>query len=147
MKDGHSLQSLAPECYWLRRISFYVHIVYPKHKLWLCQLQPLCKPLYLPIMRRRFLTNHAHPRSISAKQVATAGVRDEGTSRHYAPLEFPAVASPEAVSAMMVAAENLGFGNRTYAGIVHSKVHDTARVNSFKDMFWGFQKHTIAQND
>jgi hypothetical protein len=96
-------------------------------------------------MRRRFLTNHSHPRCISVNQVATAGVRDEGTSRHYAPLEFPAVASPEAVSAMMVAAENLGFGNRTYAGIVHSKVRDTARVNGFK--IRGFQTHTIAHND
>ena len=26
--------------------------------------------------------------------IATGAVRDEGTSKHYAPLEFPAVASP-----------------------------------------------------
>ena len=54
--------------------------------------------------------------------IANAAVRDEGTSRHYAPLEFPAVASPETVQALSQAAQNLGLGDKSFIGIVHSKV-------------------------
>lgn len=62
--------------------------------------------------------------------IANAAVRDEGTSRHYAPLEFPAVASPEMVAALSQAAENLGMGDRSYVGIVHSK--DSLYAREFK---------------
>lgn len=40
--------------------------------------------------------------------IASAAVRDEGTSRHYAPIEFPAVAAPEVVQALRTAAGELG---------------------------------------
>jgi uridine phosphorylase len=49
----------------------------------------------------------------------TAAVRDEGASRCYAPLEFPAVAAPEWVVAVGQAAEALSL--RCHAGVVHSK--------------------------
>jgi len=66
--------------------------------------------------------------------IATAAVRDEGTSRHYAPIEFPAVAAPEVVQALQAAAGELdaekarggeeeGGGGRGayYCGVVHTK--------------------------
>ena len=53
--------------------------------------------------------------------VATAAVRDEGTSRCYAPMEVPAVASPLMVQAAIAAAKELGMADTTYAGLVHSK--------------------------
>jgi len=53
--------------------------------------------------------------------IATGAVRDEGTSKHYAPLEFPAMASPKAVTAMVAAAGSLGVSGNTFAGIIHSK--------------------------
>lgn len=51
--------------------------------------------------------------------VATAAVRDEGTTRAYVPLEFPAVASFEVVQALISAAKKLG--HRYHVGVVHSK--------------------------
>lgn len=51
--------------------------------------------------------------------IATAAVRAEGTSREYAPIEFPAAASFEICSALVTAAEKLGEPYHT--GIVHSK--------------------------
>ena len=53
--------------------------------------------------------------------VATGAVRDEGTSPHYAPLEFPALAHPRAIAALVEGAERTGLAARTYLGIVHSK--------------------------
>lgn len=50
-----------------------------------------------------------------------ASVRDEGTSRHYAPIEFPAVASLEFITSILVAAEKLGFTHNLHTGIVHCK--------------------------
>jgi len=52
--------------------------------------------------------------------VATAAVRDEGTSRLYMPLEVPAVASSEMVAACVRACGALA-PDRFYAGIVHTK--------------------------
>ena len=40
--------------------------------------------------------------------IATGAVRMEGTSREYAPIEFPAVSDYEVQSAMVQAAKNLG---------------------------------------
>jgi uridine phosphorylase len=51
--------------------------------------------------------------------VATGAVRDEGTSRAYLPLEFPAVADLEVVTALVGAAEDLGLPHRY--GIIESK--------------------------
>jgi uridine phosphorylase len=53
--------------------------------------------------------------------IATGAVRDEGTSRHYLPVEFPAVASHAMVEALEAAAIKLGVAGRTFSGIVHSK--------------------------
>jgi uridine phosphorylase len=51
--------------------------------------------------------------------VATAAVRDEGTSRQYLPLPYPAVAAPEIVRSMCDA---LRAGSTPYhVGVVHSK--------------------------
>ncbi len=51
--------------------------------------------------------------------IATAAVRMEGTSREYAPIEFPAVANFEVVTALMEASSRLG--NRSHAGVVQCK--------------------------
>lgn len=51
--------------------------------------------------------------------IATGAVRMEGTSREYAPIEFPAVADFTLVSALRAAADSLGFPSHT--GIVQCK--------------------------
>ena len=53
--------------------------------------------------------------------LATGAVRDEGTSRTYAPCEVPALASMEWIRALEAAATNLGLEEEVYAGPVHSK--------------------------
>jgi uridine phosphorylase len=53
--------------------------------------------------------------------IATSAVRDEGTSRHYLPLEVPAVAAPEFIDAALRATAALACGARVHLGIVHSK--------------------------
>ena len=50
-----------------------------------------------------------------------ASVRDEGTTRHYAPLELPAIASLEFVTSILVAAERLKLDDQLHTGIVHCK--------------------------
>ena len=51
--------------------------------------------------------------------IVTAAIRDEGTSRQYLPLEFPAVANKDVVDAMCEGATKLGVPYRV--GISHSK--------------------------
>lgn len=51
--------------------------------------------------------------------IVTAAIRDEGTSLHYLPVDFPAVANFEVVNAMVEAAKKLPFPYHT--GIVQSK--------------------------
>ena len=51
--------------------------------------------------------------------VATGAVRMEGTSREYAPIEFPAVSDYEVQAAMVQAAKNLG--KPWHAGVVQCK--------------------------
>ncbi|MBA3307664.1 MAG: uridine phosphorylase [Chloroflexi bacterium] len=51
--------------------------------------------------------------------IATGAVRDEGTSRAYLPLEFPAVADLAVVNALVAASGQLGLPHRT--GIIESK--------------------------
>lgn len=52
---------------------------------------------------------------------AQASVRDEGTSRHYVPVEYPAIASLEFVTSILVAAEKVGLTDNLHTGIVHCK--------------------------
>lgn len=51
--------------------------------------------------------------------IATGAIRMEGTSKEYAPIEFPAIADFNLVTALKNAAENLG--NKYHLGIVQSK--------------------------
>ena len=51
--------------------------------------------------------------------IATAAIRDEGTSRQYLPLEFPAVADPMIVVSFMEACQHHNI--RYHTGVVHSK--------------------------
>lgn len=51
--------------------------------------------------------------------IATGAIRMEGTSREYAPLEFPAVADIDIINALRDAANNLNYINHT--GVVHCK--------------------------
>lgn len=51
--------------------------------------------------------------------IATAAVRSEGTSKEYAPIDFPAAADFNITTALVQAAENLD--ERYHIGVVHSK--------------------------
>lgn len=51
--------------------------------------------------------------------IATGAVRAEGTSREYAPIEFPAVANLDVVNALVSSAKKLGFNY--HAGVVQCK--------------------------
>lgn len=51
--------------------------------------------------------------------IATGAIRAEGTSREYAPVEFPAVADPDIVNALRSAAKELGMVS--HVGIVQCK--------------------------
>ena len=51
--------------------------------------------------------------------IATAAVRQEGTAREYAPLEYPAAASFDVTQALVWAAEEMG--SRFHTGVVQSK--------------------------
>lgn len=51
--------------------------------------------------------------------IATGAIRAEGTSKEYAPIEFPAVANLDITNALVKAAQNLGFTYHT--GIVQCK--------------------------
>ena len=51
--------------------------------------------------------------------IATGAIRMEGTSKEYAPIEFPAVANLDIVNALVKAAKNLG--QNYHAGIVQCK--------------------------
>ena len=51
--------------------------------------------------------------------IATGAVRNEGTSREYAPIEYPAVANVGIVNVLMESARNLGY--RSFTGVVQCK--------------------------
>ena len=51
--------------------------------------------------------------------IATGAVRMEGTSKEYAPIEFPAVANIDVVNSLIQASKNLGYEHHT--GIVQCK--------------------------
>ena len=56
--------------------------------------------------------------------INTAAVRDEGTTIHYIPIEYPAVADRHVVDALAVAAKNLGY-------------HYAEGITQCKDSFYG----------
>ena len=51
--------------------------------------------------------------------IATGAIRMEGTSKEYAPIEFPAVANIDVVNSLIQASKNLGYEHQT--GIVQCK--------------------------
>lgn len=51
--------------------------------------------------------------------VATGAIRDEGTTLHYLPIEFPAVANIEVVNALVAGAAAMGI--KAYTGVCQSK--------------------------
>ena len=51
--------------------------------------------------------------------IATGAVRDEGTTRQYIPIEYPAIADYRVVAALVEAAEKLGV--RYHVGVFHTK--------------------------
>ncbi len=59
--------------------------------------------------------------------IATGAVRDELTTSHYAPPEFPAMADPGGVVAMAAGARRAGLAEQTFLGICHSKASFYAR--------------------
>ena len=66
--------------------------------------------------------------------VATGAVRQDGTSREYAPIEFPAVANFDICFALVCAAEGLGY--KVHKGVVQSKdsfygQHDPIRMPTY----------------
>jgi uridine phosphorylase len=59
--------------------------------------------------------------------VLSGAVRDEQTSRHVAPLAFPAVSHPGAVQAMVSGAEQAGLSDYCFLGVGHTKASLYAR--------------------
>ncbi len=64
--------------------------------------------------------------------IAIGAIREEGTTRQYVPIEFPAVAHPEIVSALERSAKQLGYPH--HLGITHCK-------DSFYSEEEGFAAH------
>lgn len=60
-----------------------------------------------------------------------ASVRDEDTTRNYAPIELPAIASLEFISSIFLAAGKLGLTEQLHTGIVHCKSSLYAREFGF----------------
>lgn len=59
--------------------------------------------------------------------IVTGAVRDEMASRHYAPVELPAVASSVVVAAMSEGARSAGLAPHTFLGLCHTKASLFAR--------------------
>ena len=53
--------------------------------------------------------------------IATGAVRDEETSRHYAPVEYPALPHPEGLRALAEGTRLADLSDETFFGICHSK--------------------------
>lgn len=65
-------------------------------------------------------SGHIQKDSVSGElAIISAAIRDEGTSRHYMPIEFPAVADIDVVRALQTAAKKTGARHRI--GITQSK--------------------------
>jgi uridine phosphorylase len=76
-----------------------------------------------------------HQIRVGSVVIGTGAVKDEGTSRHYAPMEFPALASPMFVRALEEAARQLNMDDSTYLGLIHSK--DSLYAREFKEGAYG----------
>jgi uridine phosphorylase len=66
--------------------------------------------------------------SLQSKQVvigdiinASGSVRDESSTKDYAPIEFPAMASLDMLNAINTAANAMNLGKKTHTGVVHCK--------------------------
>ncbi len=68
--------------------------------------------------------------------IASGAVRMEGTSREFAPIEYPAVADIDVVNALAQAAKNNGYGKGKHASEEDS-VHYHIGVVECKDSFYG----------
>jgi uridine phosphorylase len=69
-----------------------------------------------------------HPEIRAGDCVILSGaVRDEMSSRHWVPVEFPALSHPDAVTAMSAGARAAGHAAHTFIGIGHSKASFYAR--------------------
>ena len=69
--------------------------------------------------------------------IANGAIRQDGTSREYAPIEFPAVSDPDVLFALRLAAEELGYTNHT--GVVQAKdsfygQHSPARMPTYNQL-------------
>ncbi len=74
--------------------------------------------------------------------IATGAVRHEGTSREYAPIEFPAVSDYEVQQALVQAAKNLG--KSWHAGVVQCKdsfygQHSPARMPVAQELLYKWE--------
>lgn len=83
-------------------------------------------------------SGHIQPDSTSGElAIISAAIRDEGTSRHYMPIEFPAIADLDVIRALQVAAKKTGAKSRT--GITQSKdsfygQHEPERMGVARDL-------------
>lgn len=59
--------------------------------------------------------------------LAVGAVRDEATTSHYAPPEYPAMAHPDVLAAMSEGAHRAGLAGETFRGLCHSKASLFAR--------------------
>jgi uridine phosphorylase len=59
--------------------------------------------------------------------LVTGAVRDEATTAHYAPREYPALSHPDALAAMAEGARRAGLAAETFRGLCHSKASLYAR--------------------
>ena len=74
--------------------------------------------------------------------VATGAIRAEGTSKEYAPIEFPAVADLTVTNALVQAAKNLG--KKWHAGVVQCKdsfygQHDPKRMPVSQELLYKWE--------
>lgn len=80
---------------------------------------------------------------IGSYVIATGAVRDETASNDYLPPSVPAVAHPDTVTALVAAADRLGFADRTFRGVIHSKasLYGRARMQGpMKEMHTAFKE-------
>ncbi len=74
--------------------------------------------------------------------IGVGGIRDEGTSRSYVPIEYPAVCDLDTTLALRQAAQNRGY--RFHLGIIHSKdAFYTEEVEMCPNREWVAQRWKI----
>lgn len=86
---------------------------------------------------RRFIrvgtSGSLQPQTVKAGHlvIATAAVRDEGVSDRYITKDYPAVAHGDVITALERAAQTLGYTDRVFRGVIHSKDSLMAREMGF----------------